>query len=93
MLNQNSYFDDQVQSVGFERNGLRASVGAIAPGTYRFDTAAPERMTVVSGVLFVKLPAAEEFSRFPAGTYFEVPGESAFEVRVDDASAYLCEYF
>ena len=32
MLKHNTYFDGKVQSVGFERNGIRATVGVIAPG-------------------------------------------------------------
>ena len=92
MLKHNSYFEGQVQSVGFERLGLRASVGVIVPGTFRFDTAKPERMTVVSGALEAKLPGSESFVVFPAGTYFEVPGESAFDVRATEPAAYLCEY-
>lgn len=92
MLNHNSYFDGQVQSVGFERNGLRATVGVIAPGEYRFNTAGAERMTVVSGTLMAKLPQGE-FQSFPAGTYFEVPANSAFDVRaLGGAAAYLCEF-
>jgi uncharacterized protein YaiE (UPF0345 family) len=92
MLNHNSYFDGQVQSVGFERNGLRATVGVIAPGEYRFSTGAPERMSVVSGMLSVRLLDAEWLS-FPAGTSFEVPADSSFEVRaVGGAAAYLCEF-
>ena len=53
-LKHNSYFDGNVQSVGFERNGRRATVGVIAPGSYHFGTEAPERMTVISGELAVK---------------------------------------
>ena len=32
MLKHNSYFEGAVQSVGYTRNGLPASVGVIAPG-------------------------------------------------------------
>ena len=41
MLKHNSYFEGNVQSVGFERNGQRASVGVIAPASYPFS--APRR--------------------------------------------------
>ena len=53
-LKHNTYFDGHVQSVGYERNGRRMTVGVIAPGEYHFGTEAPERMTVVSGELAVK---------------------------------------
>jgi purine/pyrimidine-nucleoside phosphorylase len=92
MLKHNTYFDGQVQSVGFERNGLRATVGVIAPGEYRFNTAAAERMSVVSGMLSAKLSGGE-WQNFPAGTSFEVAANSSFEVRAAaGAAAYLCEF-
>ena len=92
MLKHNTYFDGQVQSVGFERNGLRATVGVIATGEYRFNTAAAERMSVLSGMLSAKLSDGE-WQSFPAGTYFEVPANSAFDVRaLAGPAAYLCEF-
>ena len=92
MLTHNSYFDGQVQSIGFARNGLRASVGVIAPGNFRFGTAAAERMSVTSGMLRVRLEGGEWFS-VPAGAYFEVAASSAFDVEaVGGPAAYLCEY-
>ena len=92
MLKHNTYFEGKVQSVGFERNGRKASVGAIAPGEYHFGTDAAERMTVTSGELFVRLQGDSDFRAYPAGTSFEVPAKSGFDVRANSASAYLCEY-
>ena len=94
MLQYNSYFDGAVQSVGFERNGQRATVGVIAPGEYHFNTAAAERMSVISGQLRVRIGgAAGEWQGFPAGTSFEVPPNSGFDVHaVGGAAAYLCEF-
>ena len=93
MLKHNSYFEGAVQSVGYQRNGLRGSVGVIALGEYHFGTEAAERMTVVSGLLQARLPGAD-WSNFPAGTYFEVGANSGFDVRaVGGPAAYLCEYF
>ena len=88
----NSYFDGAVQSLGFESDDARATVGVIQPGTYTFDTAAPERMTVLTGALDVRLSGAGNWSTHPGGTVFEVPGESSLEVRAEAASAYLCEF-
>ena len=94
MLKHNSYFEGNVQSIGFERNGRRMTAGVIAPGEYHFGTDAPERMTVVSGELFARLPGsgASDWRAFPAGTAFEIPGKSGFDVRVAAPSAYLCEF-
>jgi uncharacterized protein YaiE (UPF0345 family) len=92
MLKHNTYFEGAVQSVGFERNGLKATVGVIDAGEFRFNTAAAERMTVVSGVLAAKLPG-HDWRIYPAGTYFEVPSASAFDVRAEGGpAAYLCEF-
>jgi purine/pyrimidine-nucleoside phosphorylase len=90
-LQHNTYFDDAVQSVAFERSAGRASVGVMDVGQYHFGTDAPERMTVVDGELRVKLPGAE-WQQFPAGTSFEVPGSSGFDLEVEVPTAYLCEY-
>jgi uncharacterized protein YaiE (UPF0345 family) len=92
VLRHNSYFEGQVQSVGFERLGRRMTVGVIAPGEYHFNTDAPERMTVTSGELLVRLAGAAEPHPYPAGTVFEVPGKSGFDVKALSPAAYLCEF-
>jgi uncharacterized protein YaiE (UPF0345 family) len=91
-LRHNSYFDGQVQSVGFERLGKRMTVGVIAPGEYHFSTDAPERMTVVNGDLLFRPAGATEFRLYGAGTAFEVPGKSGFDVKALSPAAYLCEF-
>ncbi len=91
-ISHNTYFDGGVQSLGFERGGDRSTVGVINPGTYQFDTGAPERMTVVSGELEALLPGETHWQSFPQGAVFEIPGSSAFEVRAEAPSAYLCEF-
>ena len=91
MLKHNTYFDGNVQSIGFERLGRRMTVGVIVPGEYHFGTDAPERMTVISGEIEAKL-GSEGWRAFPAGTIFEVPGKSGFDVRTREPAAYLCEF-
>jgi len=91
MLKHNSYFDGKVQSVGFERHGRRATVGVVAPGEYHFGTDAPERMTVISGELLAKLAGAT-WTTYPAGTAFEIPGKSGFDVKATAPAGYLCEF-
>jgi hypothetical protein len=92
MLTHNSYFEAKVQSVGFTRNALRASVGVVDVGEFHFGTEAAERMTIISGELFAKLPGEAAFRAFPAGTAFEVPAKSGFDVKATGPAAYLCEY-
>lgn len=90
MLKHNTYFDGKVQSIGFERLGRRLTAGVIAPGEYHFGTDAPERMTVVSGELEAKV--GDAWKTYPAGTVFEVPGKSGFDVRATEPAAYVCEF-
>jgi uncharacterized protein YaiE (UPF0345 family) len=92
MLKHNTYFEGKVQSVGFERLGRKLSAGVIDRGEFHFGTDAPERMTVVSGELFVKLDGSNDWRGYPAGTVFEVPGKSGFDVRASEPAAYVCEY-
>lgn len=45
------------------------------------------------GVQEVKLDGEEEWHRYAAGTYFEIAGNSGFDVKsVGGPAAYLCEY-
>jgi len=90
MLKHNSYFEGKVQSVGFERLGRKMTAGVISPGEYHFGTDAPERMTIVSGEVDAKLGGA--WRTYPAGTVFEIPGKSGFDVRASEPAAYLCEF-
>ncbi|EOD77436.1 hypothetical protein RN22_06600 [Grimontia sp. AD028] len=91
MLKVNEYFDGGVKSISFENKGP-LSVGVMEVGEYTFGTAAPERMHVVKGELTVKLPGHIEWETFGSGDNFEVPGESSFQVKVEQTTAYLCEY-
>ena len=92
MLTHNKYFDGQVQSVGFERNGRQQTVGVIAPGEFHFNTNGAERMTVVSGELRVRVTGSTEWHVYAAGAAFEVAAQSGFDVRADRPAAYWCEF-
>ena len=92
MLKHNSYHGGRVQSLGFERNGRRMTAGVIEVGEFHFDTDAPERMTVTSGELSIRLAGGAGWLRYPCGTIFEIPGKSSFDVRAEAPSAYLCEF-
>ena len=92
MLKHNVYFEGKVQSVGFERNGRRQTAGVIDAGEFHFGTDAPERMTVVSGELTVKIDGTSEWKTYATGTAFEVGQKSGFDVRATSPTAYLCEF-
>jgi uncharacterized protein YaiE (UPF0345 family) len=92
MLKHNSYFEGKVQSVGFERNGRQHTVGVVDVGEFHFNTNGAERMTVVTGELFVRQSGAGDWRVYPAGTAFEVAAKSGFDVRADQPAAYWCEF-
>lgn len=90
-MRHNRYFDDRVQSLGFSDGDGDATVGVIEPGEYAFGTSREERMTVVSGVLWYRVPGKEWLSA-AAGEGFEVPPGVTFEVKAEGPVAYLCRY-
>ena len=91
-IQHNAYFDSKVQSLASERCGRKFSVGIIAAGEYHFGTDAAERMTVISGMLTAKLDGTDEWIHYPAGTNFEIPAKSGFDVKASTDTAYQCEY-
>jgi purine/pyrimidine-nucleoside phosphorylase len=86
----NIYFDGNVVShtVVFP-DKMKKTLGLIRPGSYHFNTGAPERMEIVAGSCRVTLDGTKEPHEYPAGTYFDVPGKSGFTIAV---SSGLCEY-
>lgn len=92
MIKENVYFEGNVKSLAFEQDGEASSVGVMDAGEYTFGTAAPERMTVVSGSLTIKRVDDQDWVTFAAGESFNVIGDSSFDVKVAQATAYLCEY-
>lgn len=89
----NVYFDGKVVShtVGFP-DGSRKTVGLIYPGSYTFDTGAPERMEIIAGTSRVRMAGEADWKDYPAGTAFSVPANSSFEIAVDEIAEYVCSY-
>lgn len=90
----NVYFDGKVVShTILFADGSKKTLGVIFPGEYRFDTAAAERMDVTAGTCWVRLAGEQDFKRYDAGSAFEVPAQSAFDIRVSEGIAqYVCSY-
>ena len=86
----NVYFDGNVAShtVHFP-DGSKKTLGLIRPGTYHFNTGAPERMEIIAGACTVTLDGATAAQAFATGTHFDVPGNSGFTIAVASG---LCEY-
>ncbi|MGX9416477.1 pyrimidine/purine nucleoside phosphorylase [Vibrio sp. RC27] len=92
MIKENVYFEGNVKSLAFEQNGATSSVGVMDKGEYTFGTAAPERMSVISGALTIKRVGDSEWTTFSSGESFDVIGDSSFDLKVEIPTAYLCEY-
>ena len=86
----NVYFDGKVVShtVRFP-DGTRKTLGLIYPGSYQFNTDAPETMAIIAGACRAKRAGEAEWKPYAAGTAFDVAAKSAFEIAVDQG---VCEY-
>jgi uncharacterized protein YaiE (UPF0345 family) len=92
MFKVNEYFDGTVKSIAFGLNQGTATIGVMAPGEYEFGTGKSEIMHVVAGALTVRLPGSDAWETFEAGSRFNVPAHSTFQLKVAVDTAYLCEY-
>ncbi len=90
----NVYFDGKVVSHAIHlADGSRKTIGLIYPGTYTFNTGAPERMELVAGACRVRLKSQDTWTDYAAGTWFDVPGQSAFDITVETGIAeYICSF-
>jgi uncharacterized protein YaiE (UPF0345 family) len=90
----NVYFDGKVVShTVLFRDGSKKTLGLIYPGSFHFTTAAPERMDIVAGTCRARLASTEEWTTYGAGTGFDVPGSSAFDIAVESGIAeYVCSF-
>lgn len=86
----NVYFDGKVvsHSVLFA-DGTKKTLGLIYPGKFHFGTDKAERMEIVAGACTVKLDGQSAVKDYAAGTAFEVPAKSGFDIEVKSG---LCEY-
>jgi len=86
----NVYFEGKVVShTILFGDGSKKTLGLIYPGEFHFGTDAPERMDIVAGSCEVRLDGQPSWTRHDAGSHFDVPGKSGFDIRVSGA---ICEY-
>jgi len=86
----NVYFDGGVVSHTVLLPGdVKKTLGIIRPGSYHFNTGAPERMEIIAGECRVKLDGGGTEATYGADTHFDVPAKSGFQIEV---SSGLCEY-
>ena len=93
LATSNVYFDGKcVSHTVLLPDGTRKSVGVILAASLNFGTAAPENMEIVAGSCRVRLAGAEDWTEYAAGTSFDVPGDSSFDIEVDEQVDYICSY-
>ena len=86
----NIYFEGKVVSHSLETaDGTKVTLGLIYPGTYHFGTAKAERMEIVAGACSVQVDGESAITKYPAGSTFEIPANSGFNITVP---AGICEY-
>jgi len=90
----NVYFDARVVSHSLIfPDGSKKTLGLIYPGTYHFGTDKAERMEVVAGSCTVKLDGSTASQSYAAGTFFDVPAKSGFDITVESGIAeYICSF-
>ncbi len=90
----NVYFDGKVVShtVLFP-DGSKKTIGLIYPGTYTFNTGAPEEMKMIAGNCKARQANETAWTPYAAGTQFDVPGNSKFDIMVESGIAeYICSF-
>ena len=89
----NVYFDGKVTSrTVITPEGEMKTLGIMLPGSYRFSTQAPEIMQLTQGHCRVKLADDQQWKDYQAGESFNVPGNSHFEIEVEDLLDYICHF-
>ena len=73
-------------------DGSKKSVGVVLPATLTFNTGAPETMECVAGHCEYKLVGTDVWVRSGLGDKFSVPGNSSFQIRVDESYHYICHF-
>lgn len=94
VLKANIYFGGKVIShtILFP-DGSKKTIGTIEHGAYKFDTGAPERMDIISGSCRVRIADETTWTTYEAGSHFNVPGKSSFEITVAEGTTeYLCSF-
>jgi len=86
----NVYFDGSVVShTVLLPDGQRKTLGLIRPGSFHFNTDAPERMDIIEGTCRVTIDGSREANAHAPGSHFLVPAKSGFLIEVDGG---ICQY-
>ena len=92
MFKINSYYEGNVQSIGFETPEGKASVGVMNNGEYEFSTSQKEIMKFTSGQYEVKLPESNAWKKIELNVPFEIEAGKKFMVKITQVASYICLY-
>ena len=87
------YFDGKVTSrtVKFS-DGTHKTLGIMMPGDYSFNTDAKEIVELLAGSMEIRLAGEDDWNAYGAGTQFEVPANSSFDLKISEVADYCCSY-
>jgi len=89
----NIYFGGNVTSRTLHfSDGSIKTLGIMLPGEYTFNTSEKEIMEIMSGEMEVQLPDSSEWITITGPQSFEVPANSAFNLKVKTISDYCCSF-
>ncbi len=89
----NVYFDGKcVSHTVIFADGTKKTLGVILPSSLVFNTGAPEIMEINGGSCNVRLKGEDSWKTYAAGTSFNVPGDSSFEIEVTETVDYVCHF-
>jgi len=73
-------------------DGKSLTLGIMLPGSYHFNTGAPERMELQGGTCRVRLSGETHWQEYAGGQSFNVPGNSSFDIEVTELLDYICHF-
>jgi len=89
----NIYFGGNVTSRTLHfSDGSIKTLGIMLPGEYTFNTSEKEIMEIMSGEMEVQLPDSSEWITMTGPQSFDVPANSAFNLKVKTISDYCCSF-
>jgi uncharacterized protein YaiE (UPF0345 family) len=91
MIKVNTYFDGNVKSLGFEREGVAFTAGVVSPGSYTFDTVREEHLTITVGEIEIQ-PPGSEWRIVKAGESVTISANSKVDLKAQQTASYICKY-
>ena len=90
----NIFFDGKVVSHTIHLgDGSKKTLGLIYPGLFKFNVGCSEVMEIIAGNCRVRIGEEGAWQEYAAGSAFDVPAGSFFEISVtDNIVEYICSF-